>query len=207
MILGVDFDNTVVRYDKLVHRLARQRGVIPVELPREKAAVRDHLRRQGPAGEDLWTELQGEVYGPGMAEAEPFPGVLPFFARAFRSGLTVYIISHKTRQAVLGPAHDLRTAALEWLEQRGFFDPARIGLSREQVLFAESRRQKVEFIREVGCAFFVDDLEEIFREPGFPAGTGKLWFTTSAAAPGPDIQVMRDWAAVEAYVFAALRGR
>jgi hypothetical protein len=57
MILGVDFDNTIVRYDELFHRIAVERGFIPKSLPARKKEVRDFLRRQGH--EQTWTELQG----------------------------------------------------------------------------------------------------------------------------------------------------
>ena len=32
MILGVDFDNTIVAYDSLFHRVALERGLIPADL-------------------------------------------------------------------------------------------------------------------------------------------------------------------------------
>ena len=102
MILGVDFDNTIVRYDEVFHRIAVERGLIPASLAVRKNEVRDFLRRRGQ--EQAWTELQGYVYGPRMQEAQPFPGVLEFFARCVRQNLPVHIISHKTLAAVAGPA-------------------------------------------------------------------------------------------------------
>jgi len=72
MRIGIDFDNTLVRYDALFHRVALEEGLIPAGLPVNKNAVRDHLRAQGI--EARWTEMQGTVYGARMAEAEAFPG-------------------------------------------------------------------------------------------------------------------------------------
>ena len=57
MLIGLDFDNTIVRYDRLFHRLRRERGLIPDHLPVSKRAIRDHLRASGR--EEEWTELQG----------------------------------------------------------------------------------------------------------------------------------------------------
>src|SRR6266404_4002307 len=78
MLIGVDFDNTIVCYDEVFHHAAVKQGLVPAETPVVKDAVRDYLRRSGQ--EDLWTELQGFVYGACMAGAAPFPGVLDFFA-------------------------------------------------------------------------------------------------------------------------------
>src|SRR4029079_9696971 len=61
MLIGLDFDNTIVRYDRLFHRLARKRGLIPDGIPVSKQAVRDHLRANGREAD--WTELQGMAYG------------------------------------------------------------------------------------------------------------------------------------------------
>ena len=100
MVIGVDFDNTIVCYDELFHRIAVERGLAPADLEPRKNEVRDFLRNAGQ--EAAWTELQGYVYGPGMAEAPVFSGAIEFFVRAKRSELPIYIISHKTRNPVVG---------------------------------------------------------------------------------------------------------
>jgi len=77
MLIGIDFDNTIVCYDALFHRVCRERGLIPAEVPINKTDVRNYLRQAGR--EDAWTEMQGYVYGARMSEAAPYPGVLDFF--------------------------------------------------------------------------------------------------------------------------------
>ena len=67
MRIGIDLDNTIVCYDHVVHRAAVARGLVPTDLPVSKGAVRDYLRRCGH--ENTWIELQGYVYGSGMADA------------------------------------------------------------------------------------------------------------------------------------------
>lgn len=200
MILGVDFDNTIVCYDQLFHQVAVKRGLIPGEVPPRKNAVRDFLRGQGR--ERDWTELQGFIYGPHMADARPFPGVIEFFTRAVREKLPVFIISHKTRTAVLGPAYDLQQTARDWLTAQGFFDPSRIGLQPDRVHFGETRAEKVRLIRETGCTHFVDDLEETFLEETFPPNTVKILFGVRQPPPGlPAVQTAVDWDAVTHHVF------
>jgi hypothetical protein len=199
MIVGVDFDNTIVCYDSLFHRIALERGWIPPTLPVGKNDVRDFLRGQGR--ERDWTELQGYVYGPRMAEAQPFPGVRDFFAGAVQRGLPVYIISHKTRNPVVGPAYDLHQTAREWLQAQGFFDPARIGLSPGHVHFGLTRPEKVAFIKQTGCTHFVDDLEETFLEETFPTNVSKILFGRRAAPAGLSVQPAENWAEVSHLLF------
>ncbi len=200
MVIGVDFDNTIVRYDELFHRIAVERRLIPASVPARKKEVRDYLRRHGQERE--WTELQGEAYGPGMAEAQPFPGAIEFFSRAVRSGFPTYVISHKTRVPAVGPAYDLHQSARDWLKAQGFFDPARIGLAPEHVFFGTTRREKLEIIREKGCTHFIDDLEETFREKEFPSGVVKILFGHDRCPEGlDDVTLAVDWVQVTNYVF------
>ena len=166
MVIGVDFDNTIVCYDRLFHRLAVEQSLIPAALPADKESVRNYLREQGR--EDDWTELQGLVYGVRIREAEPFPGVREFFSECRRRGIPVYVISHKTRLPVRGPQVDLHEAARGWLECRGFHEAADIGLPADRVFFAETKPGKLQQIGELGCSHYIDDLPEFLLEPGFP---------------------------------------
>lgn len=202
MILGVDFDNTIVRYDELFHRIAMERGLIPATLAVRKNEVRDFLRRRGQ--EQAWTELQGYVYGARMPEAQPFPGVLEFFTRCVSRKLPVRIISHKTRAAVAGPAYDLQQTARDWLAAQGFFDPARVGITPDHVHFGTTRQEKIRLIRETGCTHFVDDLEETFLEETFPRAVVKILFgVREPPLDLPGIQVGEDWFRISEYVFSA----
>jgi hypothetical protein len=200
MVLGVDFDNTIVCYDDLFHRVAVERGLVPSEVAARKKEVRDWLRRDGK--EQEWTELQGFVYGPGMAQAEPFPGVLDFFARARSTGLPVYIISHKTPIPAVGPAYDLHQSARDWLAAQGFLHASRGGLLPDHVHFATTRQEKIRFIRETACTHFVDDLEELFLEETFPPAVVKILFGRREPPPGlAGVRAAADWAQVSEYVF------
>src|SRR5438094_7937311 len=93
MLVGLDFDNTVVRYNRLFHRLAVERGLVPAHLPATKQAVRDFLRASGR--EHDWTELQGVAYGPRITDAEPFPGLKTFLAPCRAAAPRVAVVSHK----------------------------------------------------------------------------------------------------------------
>lgn len=204
MVLGIDFDNTIVRYDDLFHRVAVERGWVPPDLRPRKNDIRDFLRRQGR--EDDWTALQGYIYGPRMAEAQPFPGVNEFFAHARRQCIPIHIISHKTRTPAVGPAYDLHRSARDWLTLQGFFDPARVGLPPGHVFFGGTRPEKIRHIRDTGCTHFIDDLEETFLEESFPSGVERILFGHEEAPAGlPGIKAVKDWPQLFRYVFPESR--
>ena len=144
LVIGVDFDNTIVCYDALFHKVCRERDLIPPDVPVNKSDVRNFLRRIGR--EDAWTEMQGCVYGARMAEAQPFPGVKEFLRDCRSSGHQVNIISHKTRFPFRGEQHDLHRAALAWLEQESFFAGDGVGLSRDNVFFELTKAAKLDRI-------------------------------------------------------------
>jgi hypothetical protein len=192
MLLGVDFDNTIVCYDQIFHRVARERGLVPENVPVNKGAVRDYLRQVGR--EQDWTELQGYVYGPRLCDAEPFPGVLDYFRHAVRAGAAVCIISHKTRHPYLGPQYDLHESAWGWLEQHGFFSADEIGLPRDHVYLELTKFAKLDRIARVGCTHFIDDLPELLAEPGFPTGVARVHFDPAEVhADSRQFVRMTDW--------------
>lgn len=179
MIIGVDFDNTIVCYDDVIYQAALRKGLIPASIPATKEVVRDYLRNCGK--EDVWTELQGYVYGIGIKKAPPFPGVKEFFSHCREQGICLSIISHKTLHPFRGPEYDLHKAAHEWLDLQGFFDSIQIGLSPEHVHFELTKQEKLERIVKTNCTHFIDDLLEFLSEPEFPSGVRRILFS-----PGQD---------------------
>lgn len=181
MLLGVDFDNTIVCYDQVFHDVALDLGLIEPQVGRSKGQVRDWLRAQGR--EEDWIELQGLVYGARLGQAPPFPGVLEFLGRCRRQGVELRVISHKTCRPFKGPDYDLHQAALDWLEAQGFFAPQGLGLGRAQVCLELTKQDKLSRIGQEGCTHFIDDLPEFLAEPSFPAATRRLWFNPRGGQP------------------------
>lgn len=196
MIIGIDFDNTLVSYDTLFHRVAREQGLIPSDLPVNKTAVRDHLRATGR--EPLWTEMQGTVYGARIAEAEAFPGVLQFLQACRQHGVSVRIISHKTRHPYLGERHDLHAAARAWLHQHGFIDPTNTGISDNDVFFELTKADKLTRIAACGCTQFIDDLPELLTDAAFPGKVTRLLFDPQNSHPTQsNLRVVNNWATLQ----------
>jgi hypothetical protein len=177
MRIGIDFDNTIVSYDALFHKVAREQGVIPAHLAPTKLAVRDYLRRQDR--ENVWTEMQGYVYGARMDEAAAYPGVVEFLRWARGDGVALSIISHKTRHPFIGPQYDLHEAARRWVESH-LNDGGRPLVEPPAVFFELTKEEKIACIGTVGCDYYIDDLPEILLAPEFPAATRRILFDPDA---------------------------
>ena len=175
-VLGIDFDNTLVTYDALIHKTALERGLITAATDVSKRTVRDQIR-SGPGGDVAWQKLQGLVYGPLMPRAALMPGAAEFIRAGRARNWPMYIVSHKTEFAGYDDTRtNLRDAAAAWMTSQGFFGPDGLGFSRDQVFFEGTRDAKLERIRSLGCTHFIDDLEEVFLEPLFPPGVEKFLF-------------------------------
>lgn len=199
-LIGIDLDNTIIDYDALFVSAARDLGLLPASVVvRDKTRVRNALRAR-PGGELDWQRLQAEVYGPRIQEARLMAGVETFFERCRATGRDFRIISHKTRRAAAdttGAGTDLHEAARGFLRARDI-DPGR-------AVFEETRAGKLARIRALGCAVFIDDLEEVFAEPEFPPGVDRVLFDPAGAhAVGHHgCVVCRSWEEVTRHVFGA----
>lgn len=202
MRIGLDFDNTIIQYDEVFRQAAGQRGLISPGFPGSKQQVRDAIRRL-PDGELRWQALQGYVYGKGIEGAVLFPGVADFLRRARAQGDTVLIVSHKTEHGHFDPDKiNLRGAAMGWMEAQGFFTDQGFSMTPGNVHFASSRSEKLGRIADLKCDVFVDDLEEVLEDPGFPGGVRRILFSSQGATTNDvPYHVCRDWRSVEEVVF------
>lgn len=192
--IGLDLDNTLIRYDQAFLAAAKKRDLVPTSFTGDKRAVCAHIRAH--EDEKAWQTLQGYVYGAGMEAAELYEGVLDFLSRAHALGVQLYIVSHKTEFGHYDPAQvNLREAALAFLEQQGVL----AFVTRAQVFFYATRAEKVSKIAQLGCDVFVDDLEEVFLEPHFPAGIRKLLFAPHRGEGTWELK--RSWREIEEAVF------
>lgn len=193
MRIGLDFDNTIVRYDSLFHKVALESGLISAEISVNKLAVRDHLRRVGR--EDDWTEMQGTVYGGRMEEAEMFPGVLDFLRWAKQTELSVFIVSHKTRHPFRGVQHDLHAAARGWIAR--WLENT---IPAERIFFELTKEEKLARIGTCGCGLFLDDLPEILTAPSFPGTAERLLFDPEGHHANAGLTAVESWTQFQEHV-------
>lgn len=191
MKVGIDFDNTLVSYESVFHKVALEKGYIDAGVSKSKLAVRENLRARDM--EDVWTELQGYVYGACMDQADIFPCVIETLSWARENSVEVAIVSHKTRFPYLGPAYDLHRAAGEWIEKtlRDADGPL---VCPEHLYFREAVDEKIACIAEIGCDVFIDDLPEILLAPTFPTAARRYLFDPDGVhAPIEGIVSVASW--------------
>ena len=190
-VIGIDFDNTLVNYDVLFHRIALERGLISAGPAQSKREIRDAIRRL-PEGDILWQKLQAVAYGPRIGEAIPSEGFADFLRACRHAAATVYVVSHKTERAGFDESGiNLRQAALQWMADNSLLGGA--GLDRDAVHFSPTRAEKIDLIRRLGCTHFIDDLVETFLEPGFPGGVVKILYAPLPSDVPAEVKVARSW--------------
>ena len=173
MKVGVDFDNTIVSYDKVFHQVALEKSLIKSNLSISKIAVRDYLKDKGQ--NEIWTELQGYVYGKRMLDADIYPGFIDFLSFASKNRIEVLIVSHKTIYPYLGYKYNLHDAAKGFIAK--FLKNKNQDLvNKNNIFFELTKENKALRISKESCDFFIDDLPEIFELNDFPSATKKILF-------------------------------
>jgi hypothetical protein len=167
MLIGLDFDNTLVAYGHAFRDLAVELGLAEPSILPNKTAVRAQVRKRH---DDIaWQRLQATIYGPEIGRGELMAGAGNFITGCRDRGINLVIVSHKSEFASLykncePDGHNLRTAALGWMEANGFFLPVcsgGFGFSPGDVFFEAKRSEKIARINRLDCAVFVDDLPEV----------------------------------------------
>lgn len=179
MHVGVDFDNTIIRYDELFYSIALEKRLIPPSVLPSKKAIRDYLWSLTD-GNKLWTELQGVVYGPRIHGAAINEGFNEFVFFCRKNRIQVSIISHKTQYPAVGEKYDLRHAALKWLIDKKMV--GNNGIARSNIYFEDNRKEKINRIKAISCTHFIDDLTEVFDDAEFPPNVKKFLFSLEKGA-------------------------
>ena len=200
--IGIDFDNTIIAYDEVFCAAAKLSGLIGADFAGGKQAVRDSIRSL-PGGEQIWQRLQGQVYGKGISGATLIPGVDDFLRRCRAEGCSVSIVSHKTEYGHYDPERiNLRDAARQWMTANGLVE-GEFGIPSWNIFFEGSRSEKLARIAALCCTHFIDDLEEVLLDPGFPANVERILFS-EREGPNSDAPyvVCASWRDIEDRIFA-----
>ena len=202
--IGIDFDNTIITYDEVFCAAAKHGGLLDADFVGGKQAVRDTIRLL-PDGEIAWQRLQGQVYGKGILEAGVVAGVREFLQRCRAEGCAVMVVSHKTEYGHYDPDRvNLRKAALDWMTAQGLLMGAD-GIAPENIYFESSRADKLRRIAALSLTHFIDDLEELLTDPGFPVGVRRILFAGQTAVTADRYVRCATWGEIEKQVFGGAR--
>ena len=199
MIIGLDFDNTIVNYDGVFHKAAVEWGLLPPKSAVTKQSVKEFMLSKGLS--DIWTRLQGYVYGVLMEKAELYDGVESLLRSCREWGIRTVIISHKTKYPVLGPEYDLHKSAINWIINKGLLENTGYGLEENDIFFEQTKEKKFNRIASVGCSWFIDDLPEFLLDPKFPDEVNRIIFDPMNVH-GSDGEILKltSWREIEEFV-------
>jgi len=200
--IGIDLDNTLINYDTSMHTLAWKHGFLTSEIPKNKSSVRDHIRNL-PDGEFLWQQLQADVYGPGIMNAELSEGSLEFLEKCSDLGVTIFLISHKTKFAKQdSTGTNLHQAALHWLSTHAIIDTPDLHIKRSNVFFEKTVSDKITRIRNTHCSAFIDDLEDVLLHIDFPDNTTKILYSRDPQTSSRNFSLVTDnWAKIYTHLY------
>ncbi len=195
MIVGFDFDNTLINYTNSFKKLAKRKKIVPEEINIDKISIRNYLRDKNLEHE--WTILQGEVYGNSIMQAEIYEGVKEALKFLLKNNIKIKIISHKTQYPYMGKKVDLRLSAKKWIEKELLNEISCINFSEADIFFENTINEKVNKIEELGCNIYVDDLPEILDL--LPDKIQRILFSS---LPNDNLKykVMKSWSEFEGLI-------
>ena len=159
---GFDLDNTLIDYSVAVQKYCLNEGLIECKT---LDSLRTLLRRSDTTGR-LWQLAQGWLYTDGLSYAKAEQGAVELCEFLRSSNFELLIVSHKTTHTPdFCGQKPLREIATNWINSSKLAD---YFFGNEQIYYEATRALKVERIQKLKFNYFVDDLVEVFQEPGFP---------------------------------------
>jgi 2-hydroxy-3-keto-5-methylthiopentenyl-1-phosphate phosphatase len=169
MRIGIDFDNTLVNYDKIFQSIAKKMGLQNTANPKD--GIKSYLLTI-PDGLKYWKEIQAVVYGEYIKDAYYLPDFIDFCNFTRENDITLFIISYKTKYACTTKGRvSLHKAANDWIQNKIDFFP------RENIYFELTMKNKIARIKSLNLDFYFDDLISVFKHRSFPNHVKKVLFT------------------------------
>ncbi len=193
MRIGIDFDNTIAKYDLLFQNLFQGEKVESKSQIKTKSQIKNFLLAQ-KNGEKKWMTMQGKAYGKYMHQAEIMPNLVNFLISARIRHYKIFIVSHKTEYGHFDKEKiSLRSEAIKWMEKNRFFNKDFICLDKKNIFFADTRKDKVDIISNLSLDWFIDDLPEVFLEEFFPNRLNKILFSKKKLTKLNNIYSINNW--------------
>ena len=185
--IGIDFDNTIICYDKVFAAAAHQSRVGAGRMDGVENRVREYLRSQ-PGGELAWQGLQGWVYGKGIGSAEILSRRAGLSRRmpAGRIGCLHRQSQDPSSVIRIRTAPTCGSRPRDWLRAAGLIGSGNSALDIDDVYFEDTQAAKVERLASLNLDVFIDDLADVFEQPHFPRDVRSILFDSSGMrVPAP----------------------
>ncbi len=162
MKVGFDFDNTLINYYGVFFEVAYSKGLIPLNIKKDKNSVKDYLNKNSQG--ELFTEIQGLVYGKEILRSCPSKNILIGLNDLLKKEkkANLFIVSHKTKYPFIGEKIDLREAANRWIKKNLKLNEKLI-FPEKNIFFESTIEEKIKRINYLKCDYYFDDLPIIIE--------------------------------------------
>lgn len=171
--IGIDFDNTIIDYNNIFYKLARQYQFIDIDVVASKSEVKAAIIAKY-GNDNNWQLLQSKAYGESIYQAECFIQCKAVLLKLVQQGHQLFIVSHKSELSHFDPLVSLRKHALAWLIQQEIISDDFIKSSH--LFFMGTLEDKVKKIASLELDIFIDDLDQVFLHEQFPNKTVNIAF-------------------------------
>lgn len=198
MRVGFDFDNTLINYYGVFFDVASVKGLVPSNLKKDKNSVKEFLNNNGK--EELFTEIQGLVYGKEIFRSKPSKNILIGLNDLIKKEKkeNLFIVSHKTQYPFIGEKIDLRKAASRWIEKYLKINETII-FSKKNIFYESTIEEKIERIKDLRCDYYFDDLPIVIEK--LPSHINGFLYDPLNKYSGVNLNKISDWKLICDYLF------
>lgn len=194
MLVGVDFDNTLVDYTKAIKIGSKSVFGITSGENETKLSIKAKIRSE--FGENAWTQFQGDLYTKYIYDAQIDQNAMLLIKDLLIDpNNSVEIVSHKTKYPIIGPKIDMRVIAKDFLRKTSL---ALLGQDLDiPITFSDTLEDKIAYINERPFDVFVDDLQEVIEKLSTP---NKILFVPSSSDHNNFAFATNSWSEISLFI-------
>ena len=168
--LAIDLDNTIINYDDLFYKAARNTLRIHSNIKNKENIKKLIIKKYN---EKKWTEIQSTVYSRKIFQAKIFPGFINEIKKLSKY-CEIFIVSHKTLWPIYGKKINLHNKTKKFLKKKKISFCKNSLIKEENIFFETTKEKKIKRIKRLKPHYFIDDLESILKS--IPKSVNKILF-------------------------------
>jgi hypothetical protein len=168
--LAIDLDNTIINYDDLFYKIAKNKLSIQSNIKSKENIKKIIINK---FSEKKWTEIQSTIYSQKISQAKIFPGFINEIKKLSKY-CDIFIVSHKTLWPIYGKKINLHNKTKQFLKKKKISFCKNSLIKKENIFFETTKEKKIKRIEKIKPDYFIDDLESILKS--IPKSINKILF-------------------------------